>query len=99
MVFLSQINYANYWKGILKILITLLDLYMPSQYHTAQSRPTHKTFTAVTKIDPHKRMKRLRLAVKFGTRKRAEGLKKIVRNNICDVTGSRSSRNEKSRKI
>jgi hypothetical protein len=41
-------------------------------------------------------MKRLRLAVKFGTQKRAEGLNQIVRNNICGVTGSRSNRKEKS---
>ncbi len=41
-----------------------------------QSRPTHKTFTAVkkeTKSAPYKRMKRLRLAFKFGMRRRAQG--------------------------
>jgi hypothetical protein len=48
-----------------------------------------------TKSAPNKRMKRLRLGVKFGTRKRAEGPRKIVRN--CGVRGSRSSRKEKDR--
>jgi hypothetical protein len=46
-------------------------------------------------------MKRLRLAVKFGLRRRAEGprkiVRKIVRNKYCGVTGSRSSRKEKNR--
>jgi hypothetical protein len=39
-------------------------------------------------------MKRLRLAVKFGMRRRAEGPRKIVRKNNCGMTGSRSSRKE-----
>jgi hypothetical protein len=46
-------------------------------------------------------MIRLRLADKFGMRRRAEGprkiVRKIVRNNYCGVTGSRSSRKEKDR--
>jgi hypothetical protein len=84
---------------------------LPSQYHTAQSRPkapTHKIFPTVNKEtkNPHKAIKRLRLAViemnifismlavKFGMRKGAEGSRIIVQIKYCGVTGSRSSRKE-----
>jgi hypothetical protein len=55
------------------------DTTQPNQ-DQSRSRPTHKTFIAVkkeTKSAPHKRMKRLRLLVKFGMRRRAEGLEEL----------------------